>query len=380
MDAARIQAGQVKVAVQQQVIQPLSAQAGYGQPAGAPGCFVVDAGPSPGPLPPIEVRVCSWNLHGNQIHPSDDVTQLLTPDKRPPDVLVVGVQELVELGARTVMLNGSGDEQRQAALEARVMQALSGTIILDSRGPGFTKVCSFGMVGLAMLIYVRDWLKPYVRELHFDRVKTGLDGMGGNKGGICARLVLGNLSMCFVNVHLASGQNATAERNQHLLQILSDSFQSTSCKGGTRSSKNGFERSSKYHISQHQFSLIFGDFNIRLDLPKDAGWPSGLQDKWLEHDQMLLGHMSSVRGFREGIISFPPTYKYKIGSQALNTKRCPAWCDRVIYKADKGLEVNLLEYDSLSALNLTSDHHPVLAHFILAGVAAPSPSDRKSVV
>ena len=305
---------------------------------------------------PVRIRVCTWNLHGNPIDASDDVAAWLMPENDVADVVVIAVQELVDLGPKNMVLNTNGDEQRQMALEQRVERALS-------TGGRFIKVCSFGMVGLALLIYVQPWVARSLRQLRIDRVKTGLDGIGGNKGGVCARFLLGHMSVCFVNVHLASGQNAVVERSQHLAQILSDAFQGISAKGAQRPKKNGFERSSIYHVAAHELCIITGDFNSRLDLPKECQWESETQEEWLLRDQIMLGQVSSLRGFREGVLTFAPTYKYKIGSNMLNTKRAPAWCDRVVFKVDASCRTELLEYTSLPSLKLTSDHHPVMALF-----------------
>eukprot|EP00435_Cladocopium_sp_Y103_P031470 s845_g8.t1 len=168
----------------------------------------------------------------------------------------------------SMVLNTNGDEQRQMALESRVepgAQNALNTNPLAKNGGRFIKVCSFGMVGLALLIYVQPWVAVSLRQLRIDRVKTGLDGIGGNKGGVCARFLLGHMSVCFVNVHLASGQNAVGERSQHLAQVLTDAFQGVSAKGAQRPKKHSFERSSIYHIAAHELCIIAGDFNSRLD-------------------------------------------------------------------------------------------------------------------
>ncbi|CAK9018403.1 4 [Durusdinium trenchii] len=348
-DAARVHAGQVKAAVDSQVWPGLPPTGGEASP------FESEV-PFHGSLPPVRLRVCSWNLHGNMIEESDDVRKWLMPDDEPADLVLVAVQELVDLGPKTVVMNPNGDEQRQMLLERRVEQALS-------KGGRYVKVCGFGMVGLALLVYIQPWLACGLRQLRIDRVKTGLDGMGGNKGGVCARFLLGSLSVCLVNVHLASGQHATTERSQHLAQVLSDAFQGTSAKGALRPKKLGFERSSVYHVEAHELCIITGDFNSRLDLPKEAQWPSGPQEAWLARDQIMLGQVSSLRGYREGVITFAPTYKYKIGTDALNTKRAPAWCDRVVFKSEAPCQLQLLEYASLPDLRFTSDHHPVTALF-----------------
>jgi hypothetical protein len=152
-----------------------------------------------------------------------------------------------------------------------------------------------------------------------------------------------------------------------LKQILSDAFQAVSASGSKRSSKYEFKRRSEYRIVDHDLSIITGDFNSRLVIGKDEqSLPP--QDEWLPLDQMLTGAFASLQGFREGLITFPPTYKYHLGSDELNMKRLPAWCDRVVYKAEeKVVDVDLVQYESYK-LKLTSDHHPIAAQFTVAPV------------
>lgn len=307
-------------------------------------------------LPPLHVRVCSWNLHGSSISHLDELMLWLAPDGQLSDIYVVGVQELVELSPKSVIWHEAGNEQRQAALEARI------EAVLFESGCRFQRVCAFGMVGLAILVYARADIAPYIQELDCDRVKTGLDGKSGNKGSVCVRFSIGQLSMCFMNVHLASGQHATSERSQNMADILADAFQGASHRGSVRPQKHGFHRRSHFHAQNHNFVVILGDFNSRLNLPKDTIWPSGPPEAWLEQDQLLLGMIPCLRGFSEAIIGFPPTYKYVPGTDELNAKRLPAWCDRVVYKTNSA-GAELLQYDSCCALNNTSDHWPVAAQF-----------------
>lgn len=147
----------------------------------------------------------------------------------------------------------------------------------------------------------------------------------------------------------------------------------------------GFRRQSRYVASLHHLAVVFGDFNSRLDLPKDESdenpgkkdeskhkWPAGDQKAWLQRDQVLLGQVSSLRGFREGLIRFPPTYKYKVGTNDLSDTRVPAWCDRVVFKTEHDTNVELLEYDSFGSLRCTSDHHPIAAQFQVTARASAS--------
>jgi hypothetical protein len=79
--------------------------------------------------------------------------------------------------------------------------------------------------------------------------------------------------------------------------------------------------------------------------------PTSLQatlDSLLPHDQ--LRHMQKKRkafhdGWREGPITFLPTYKYDVGSMGMfdssEKKRAPSWCDRILYRTRR----DKLEYD-----------------------------------
>lgn len=82
--------------------------------------------------------------------------------------------------------------------------------------------------------------------------------------------------------------------------------------------------------------------------------PASLQatiDSLLPHDE--LRHAQKKRmafhdGWREGPITFLPTYKYDVGSTGLfdssEKKRAPSWCDRILYRTRR----DKLEYDGKS--------------------------------
>ena len=40
------------------------------------------------------------------------------------------------------------------------------------------------MVGLSLLTFVSEHLEACIGEIDCDRVKTGIEGLGGNKGGL----------------------------------------------------------------------------------------------------------------------------------------------------------------------------------------------------
>lgn len=320
----------------------------------------------------VSVRVCTWNLQGCAVDPEDDIRPWLFSGGKQADIYIVGIQELVELGPMSVLMNTDGHEERQSELEHRIEAALAGT------GLHYLKICSFGMVGLSLLAYALDSLQDHVAAIDCDRVKTGIEGLSGNKGGLCVRFMLGSMSLCFANVHLPSGTGKADERNDHLNEVLSYAFQGTSRNGSTRPAKNGFHRASLYTALEHDLTVVFGDLNSRLaDLPDD-GFPKGPPEAWLLFDELLTGRIRCARslGFREAEVTFPPTYKYVVGGGDLSPARTPAWCDRVIYRFEPSAtdvakrvlnpnivqhEVEVVEYDSYGDLRRTSDHRPIAA-------------------
>ncbi|KAK9266906.1 hypothetical protein L1049_027165 [Liquidambar formosana] len=99
----------------------------------------------------------------------------------------------------------------------------------------------------------------------------------------------------------------------------------------------------------------FGDLNYRLNM-LDTELSKGLRS----------GHVFD--GWKEGLINFPPTYKYEIDSDRYvgenlkegETKRSPAWCDRILWL---GKGIKQLSYGR--AEKRLSDHRPVSSTFLL---------------
>ena len=83
-----------------------------------------------------------------------------------------------------------------------------------------------------------------------------------------------------------------------------------------------------------------GDFNYRIDMPRDEiieRVANGELKPLLAYDQLLLERAAgrTFDGYREGALSFSPTYKYDVGTDTYDTSekaRAPAWTDRVLYK------------------------------------------------
>ncbi|KAI3325309.1 type II inositol-1,4,5-trisphosphate 5-phosphatase [Xylariaceae sp. AK1471] len=82
--------------------------------------------------------------------------------------------------------------------------------------------------------------------------------------------------------------------------------------------------------------------------------PASLQatlDSLLPHDQLrkaMKDHGAFHEGWREGPITFLPTYKYDVGTVGLfdssEKKRAPSWCDRILYRTRKDTEQYMKKY------------------------------------
>jgi hypothetical protein len=95
---------------------------------------------------------------------------------------------------------------------------------------------------------------------------------------------------------------------------------------------------------------------------------AGNLSKLLDRDQLLLSRKKNpgfrLRAFQEKEITFPPTYKYDVGSDQYDTsekKRSPAWCDRLLYRGIG--RIKQTEYRRHEVR--VSDHRPVSGQFKL---------------
>jgi len=94
----------------------------------------------------------------------------------------------------------------------------------------------------------------------------------------------------------------------------------------------------------------------------------------LPNDQLIrtIGTGSAFPEFREGCITFLPTYKYDVGSDAYDTsskRRVPSFTDRILYRTNRheGMETNSITvraYDSIDRCR-QSDHRPVYSRLTL---------------
>lgn len=137
-------------------------------------------------------------------------------------------------------------------------------------------------------------------------------------------------------------------------------------------------------VMDHEICILNGDLNYRIDTMGRDTVVSAVKArnlaKLLERDQLLASRRRNpwfkLRAFNELPISFPPTYKYDVGTDNYDTsekKRAPAWCDRILYRGRD--RVKQLDYRHHPVR--VSDHRPVTASFEII-VKTMSPEKREA--
>ncbi|VAI72161.1 type I inositol polyphosphate 5-phosphatase 10-like isoform X1 [Triticum aestivum] len=238
----------------------------------------------------------------------------------------------------------------------------------DGGGMSYCLIASKQMVGLFLSVWVKKELVEHVGHLRVDCVGRGIMRWLGNKGCIAMSMTLHHTSLCFVCSHLASGEKEGDEvrRNADVAEILKSAHFPRACK-----SSAAHQRVLPERILEHDKMIWLGDLNYRVSLSYEETRTLLEENDWdalLEKDQLMIEREAGrvFGGWKEGKISFAPTYKYTQNSDAYagetvkskKKRRTPAWCDRILWHGD-GIEQ--LQY--LRGESRFSDHRPVWGVF-----------------
>ncbi|KAJ1971283.1 hypothetical protein H4R35_005354 [Dimargaris xerosporica] len=121
-------------------------------------------------------------------------------------------------------------------------------------------------------------------------------------------------------------------------------------------------------LFDHDYVIWFGDLNYRIPLPppKIQSLLDSRQYKYLQDfDQLNIqkANRAAFADFHEHPLDFAPTYKYEVGTNQYDTKRVPAWCDRILWwSRHNSRNVQQQTYHSHMALT-SSDHKPISSSF-----------------
>jgi len=295
--------------------------------------------------------VGTWNVNGQS--PGDSSLQAwLSVDPEPPDIYIIGFQELDLSKEAFVFPESVKEDEWMKAVKEGLHPAASYSLVRHIR-----------LVGMLLVIYSRNEHFEQISNVSVDTVGTGIMGKLGNKGGVGTRLRLHASDICLVNSHLAAHVEEFERRNQDYGDICARMNFSVFERPETESLPFGALK-----IKDHDNIFWLGDLNYRI-----AGLDTNEVKDYLKENNLTelqnndqfyqQRHQRKVFvGFKEGPITFPPTYKYDPGTNSWDSSekaRPPAWTDRILWQGDT---IHQTHYRSHMDL-LVSDHKPVSAMF-----------------
>lgn len=239
-------------------------------------------------------------------------------------------------------------------------------IMFKRKRSGFVRVISKQMVGIFISVWVRRSLRRNIGALKISTVGVGVMGYIGNKGSISISMSIYQTMFCFICTHLSSGEKDAdkTRRNSDVQEIdRRTRFNRTVVPGGIAIPRTT--------IKDHERIVWLGDLNYRINATFEKAHHLISRKDWsnlAEMDQLKneLKRGCAFDGWAEGVLNFPPTYKYElnsddyVGGDVKTARRTPAWCDRIL---SYGRDMTLLKYGR-SELNM-SDHRPVMAVYLV---------------
>ncbi|KAG6860954.1 hypothetical protein C0995_005618 [Termitomyces sp. Mi166 len=295
----------------------------------------------------VQIASYNTNLQGIRGLPQDlvdwlsptlQVSKFLTKERRAPDIVAVGFQELLPLHLGLSGFSKAVIENRNALILSQI----------EANAPNkerFSLVAKVVNVGVALLVYARDdTIARTVCGVYTTWTGTGPAYMG-NKGAVGVRFRIpgsdGSIgeTFTFVCAHLTAYKEKLAARladYQHIVgTLLFPPVVQTESKSP-----------STIYDTSHLFFL--GDLNFRLDIPPMhplAPRPNidfmraldeeSTREQLKEFDQLVIEQRKGtvLQGLHEGEFwQFKCSYKYLLGEvDKYSSKRIPSWTDRVLY-------------------------------------------------
>ncbi|RWR84655.1 type I inositol polyphosphate 5-phosphatase 12-like protein isoform X1 [Cinnamomum micranthum f. kanehirae] len=345
----------------------------------------------------VKILIGTWNVGQERASP-DSLISWLGSAAYEVDVVVSGLQE-VEMGAgflamaaakESVGLEGSANGQWW-------LDAIGRTL---DEGATFERVGSRQLAGLLISVWARKSVRPHIGDIDAAAVPCGFGRAIGNKGAVGLRMRVHDRIICFVNCHFAAHLEAVNRRNadfDHVYRTMVFSRQSNTLNPAAAGASavqllrgaNAQSDDGKPELADADMVVFLGDFNYRLhgiSYDEARDFVSQRCFDWLRERDQLRAEMKAgkvFQGLREGLIKFPPTYKFERhqaglgGYDSSEKKRIPAWCDRILFRDNRAISMaasmaecslqcpvisSILLYEA--CMDVTdSDHKPVRSVF-----------------
>ena len=292
-----------------------------------------------------------------------------------PDIVAVGFQEIVDLNAVNVAVDNKTQQRTQFWVEKLRATLNSPRNTRNDPNRQYVLLTQKAMVGLLICVFVKAPHQDRVRYIDSASLGVGVMGMMGNKGGVSIRMQFYDSTLCFVCTHLAAHRENVTGRNSDFANV----FNKTTFEIGEEATREAIYSGSMSHwevgsssvgIIDHDIIVWLGDLNYRIDESVATHRVLELSEKGdftelrkLDQLNIERAYGRAYEGFEEGLINFPPTYKYQPGTDVYEQRpdkklRAPAWCDRILWMALETQHVQQLTYNRSESPNV-SDHKAV---------------------
>ncbi|KAK8079194.1 hypothetical protein PG994_003001 [Apiospora phragmitis] len=232
---------------------------------------------------------------------------------------VLGLQEIIALNSISQYADTSATSKWQAALEAAMP-------------PYYKLVTSQQLSGLLLLIYA----SPEVADTITNVSTVSVDGLPGED---IRRLLMLHTRGEYDLSKQSNKSKLDGEDGVIVMQTEDDRRNSTDTPSMMR--ETSFDK-----LDDDDGTTDLPDPDDFLPDPHDD--PASVQatiDSLLPHDQLrrtIESRKAFHEGWREGSITFLPSYKYDVGTVGLfdssEKRRAPSWCDRILYRTRKDIE------------------------------------------
>ena len=305
----------------------------------------------------VKIMCITWNIAGISCNVDYNITKLFTENifyykNEPPDIIVVGIQEIIKLSI-TSILSIVSNQENVITWTTNIINTISKVF----KGNEYYQLKCMDLVGIYLLVLVKKSLRKNVSLIDSNTTKTGVYGTMGNKGFFTLTLKCFDSLISFGSGHFEAGQSKNEDRISTLIQLLNKSV-----------NINDVE----FTFKDIDFWIILGDLNFRIDLSYEDAI-SLIKDKKYDVLYSLDQFNTSRENYpflkeyiKEREINFEPTYKYVKGSNEYaydeDKVRVPAWTDRIFYCKNKNIK--MLTYDTIKSIKY-SDHRPVVGTFLV---------------
>lgn len=179
----------------------------------------------------LSLVIGSWNVNAKE-EESHNMSQWLSDSAvKRAEVVVVGLQEVIELSPTNTVIGSSysGSSQNSSSISYnscerwlnKLLAHLNKDATVTDHMQRFSLLESLSMVGTAIFVFVRAQWRARIRHVQARSISRGGGGLLGNKGAVCIRFEVNDTSLCFCSAHLCAHREDVERRNDDFRAIFS---------------------------------------------------------------------------------------------------------------------------------------------------------------